>query len=58
MTPGSRRRYLTVQPRVAREVDRIIEERGKARMIVSDTGSEFTGNTILQWTDRTKVDWH
>ena len=44
--------------RVARELDRIIEERGKPRMIVSDNGSEFTSNAILQWTDRGKVDWH
>ncbi len=27
-------------------------------MIVSDNGSEFTSNAILQWTDHTKVDWH
>ncbi|WP_407808669.1 integrase core domain-containing protein, partial [Staphylococcus aureus] len=65
------------------ELDRIIEERGKPRMIVSENGarlqrkaastdgsvaethpfrrcygSEFTSNAILQWTDRTKVDWH
>ncbi|MBY4612796.1 MULTISPECIES: IS3 family transposase [Rhizobium] len=44
--------------RVARELDRIIERRGKPRMIVSDNGSEFTSNAILQWADRTKVDWH
>lgn len=44
--------------RVARELDRIIEERGKPRVIVSDNGSEFTSNAILQWTDRSKVDWH
>lgn len=44
--------------RVARELDRIIEVRGKPRMIVSDNGSEFTSNAILQWADRTKVDWH
>ncbi|MBY5871939.1 IS3 family transposase [Rhizobium leguminosarum] len=44
--------------RVARELDRIIEERGKPRMIVSDNGSEFTSNAILQRADRTKVDWH
>ncbi|MBB4252732.1 putative transposase [Rhizobium sp. BK008] len=44
--------------RVARELDRIIEARGKPRMIVSDNGSEFTSNAILQWTDRGKVDWH
>lgn len=44
--------------RVARELDRIIEDRGKPRMIVSDNGSEFTSNAILQWADRTKVSWH
>ncbi len=44
--------------RVARELDRIIEERGKPKMIVSDNGSEFTSNAILQWADRTTVDWH
>lgn len=36
--------------RVACELDRIIEERGKPRLIVSDNGSEFTSNAILQWT--------
>jgi len=44
--------------RVARELDRIIEERGKPRMIVSDNGSEFTSNAILPWTNRAKVDRH
>ena len=44
--------------RVARELDGIIKERGKPRMIVSDNGSEFTSNAILHWTDQTKVDWH
>jgi len=44
--------------RVARELDRIVEVRGKPRMIVSDNGSEFTSNAILQWADRTKVEWH
>jgi len=27
-------------------------------MIVSDNGSEFTSNAILQWTDQVKVEWH
>ena len=44
--------------RVARELDRIIEGRGKPKMIVSDNGSEFTSNAILQWTDRTRVELH
>lgn len=38
--------------RVARELDQIIEERGKPRMIVSDNGSNFTNNAILQWKTR------
>ncbi len=44
--------------RVVRELDRIIEVRGKPKMIVSDNGSEFTCNAILQWADRAKVEWH
>ncbi|RZI65471.1 MAG: IS3 family transposase [Pseudomonas sp.] len=44
--------------RVARELAQIIEGRGKPKMIVSDNGSEFTSNAILQWTDQTKVEWH
>ena len=44
--------------RVARELDRIIEKRGKPKMIVSDNGSEFTSNAILQWTEQAKVEWH
>ncbi len=44
--------------RVAHELDRIIERRGKPKMLVSDNGSEFTSNAILHWADRTKVEWH
>ncbi|SFK90447.1 putative transposase [Methylocapsa palsarum] len=44
--------------RVARELDRLIAERGKPRMIVSDNGSEFTSNANLAWADKTKVEWH
>ncbi|WP_391581100.1 DDE-type integrase/transposase/recombinase [Rhizobium laguerreae] len=55
--PGTGRRYIPSGPRVARELDRIIEERGKPMMIVSDNGSEFSSNPILQWTDRTKEEW-
>lgn len=35
--------------RGAREIDRVIAERGMPKMIVSDTGSEFTSNAILAW---------
>jgi putative transposase len=44
--------------RVARELDRLIVERGKPRMIVSDNGSELTSNAILSWADASKVEWH
>ncbi|APG86900.1 transposase (plasmid) [Sinorhizobium americanum CCGM7] len=63
LTDGRRFRVLTVvddctRECLVRELDRIIEGRGKPKMIVSDNGSEFTSNAILQWTDRTKVEWH
>ena len=44
--------------RVARELDRLMIERGKPKMIVSDNGSEFTSNAILGWADTAKVEWH
>jgi len=44
--------------RVARELDRLIAERGRPRMIVSDNGSEFTSNAILAWADQARVEWH
>jgi putative transposase len=44
--------------RVARELDRLLGERGKPRMIVSDNGTEFTSNAILRWADDHKVAWH
>jgi putative transposase len=44
--------------RVARELDRIIAERGRPKMVVSDNGSEFTSNAILRWADEARVDWH
>jgi putative transposase len=44
--------------RVARELDRIIAWRGRPKMIVSDNGTELTGNAILTWTAEAKVEWH
>ena len=44
--------------RVARELDRLVAERGRPKMIVSDNGTEFTSNAILRWSDETRVDWH
>ena len=44
--------------RVARELDRIIERRGRPALVVSDNGTELTSNAILQWQQDRKVDWH
>ena len=44
--------------RVARELDRLMTERGKPKMVVSDNGSELTSNAILTWADQSRVAWH
>jgi putative transposase len=45
-------------PRVARELDRMIAERGKPAMIVSDNGTEFTSNAMLRWSSAARIAWH
>ena len=44
--------------RVARELNQLMLQRGVPKMVVSDNGTEFTSNAILNWADETKVDWH
>ena len=44
--------------RVARELDQLMLQRGAPKMVVSDNGTEFTSNAILNWADAAKVDWH
>ncbi len=44
--------------RIARELDRVIAERGMPTTIVSDNGTEFTSMAILQWVQKTAIDWH
>jgi putative transposase len=44
--------------RVARELDRLLAERGRPKMIVSDNGSDLTSNAILAWADAARVEWH
>ncbi|WP_123695668.1 IS3 family transposase [Allostella humosa] len=44
--------------RVARELDRLVAQRGRPTTIVSDNGTELTSNAILAWADRTGVGWH
>ena len=44
--------------RVARELDAIIDRRGKPDSIVSDNGTELTSMAILAWSQGSGVDWH
>jgi putative transposase len=44
--------------RVARELDTIIQQRGRPETIVSDNGTELTSNAILGWADEASVGWH
>ena len=44
--------------RVARELDQLLADRGKPKMIVSDNGTELTLNAILKWVNDHKVAWH
>ena len=42
-------RHRCLASDVARELDRIVELRGRPRMLVSDNGTELTSNAILRW---------
>jgi len=44
--------------RVARELDAIILRRGRPETIISDNGTEYTSNAILDWADDAGVGWH
>jgi len=44
--------------RVTRELDKIVSRRGQPNMIVSDNGTEFTSNAMLQWQEECKIKWH
>ena len=44
--------------RVGRELDRVIELRGRPAMIVSDNGTELTSHAILSWQEVQGVLWH
>jgi putative transposase len=44
--------------RVGRELDAIVERRGKPLSIVSDNGTELTSMAILNWSQKSSVDWH
>jgi len=44
--------------RVVRERAALTARRGAPRMIVSDNGSELTSRAVLDWTNRTGIEWH
>ena len=44
--------------RVARELDALIERRGRPKSEVSDNGTELTSTAILRWSQERRVDWH
>lgn len=44
--------------RVVRELDDLIQKRGKPKQIVSDNGTEFTSAAILRWSENLSVGWH
>ena len=44
--------------RVVRELARLIAQRGKPGMIVSDNGTELTSNAVLAWCGQIGVEWH
>ena len=44
--------------RVARELDAVIEHRGRPLMCVSDNGTELTSMAILKWAQERRIEWH
>jgi putative transposase len=44
--------------RVARELDRLVQLRGRPETVVSDNGTELTSNAILTWADDMQIGWH
>ena len=44
--------------RVARELDRIVERRGRPCLVVSDNGTELTSRAILGWQQDQGIEWH
>ncbi len=44
--------------RTARELNKLIQQRGKPNTIVSDNGTEFTSMAILKWSEEKAVEWH
>lgn len=43
--------------RVKQTLEELIASRGKPEIIMSDNGTEFTSNTMLQWMEERKINW-
>ncbi len=44
--------------RVVRELDRLVQQRGCPKVIVSDNGTELTSRVVLQWAQQHGIEWH
>ncbi|MBK5923013.1 hypothetical protein CCR90_04310 [Rhodovulum sulfidophilum] len=44
--------------RVARELSALVATHGSLGMIISDQGTEFISNAMLEWTQQSGVPWH
>ena len=44
--------------RVVRELDRLLQQRGKPLCIISDNGTELTSRAVLQWAAKNQIEWH
>jgi putative transposase len=42
--------------RAVRELERLVQERGLPRTVVSDNGLELTSVAVLRWAER--IEWH
>jgi putative transposase len=44
--------------RVVRELDTLLQKRGKPHCIISDNGTELTSHAVLQWAQDHDIEWH
>ena len=44
--------------RVVRELDTLVKQRGRPKVIVSDNGPELTSRAVLIWAAQQHIDWH
>lgn len=43
--------------KVTEILQKLIETNGKPKTIISDNGTEFTSNAVLQWSSKVQIDW-